>query len=340
MSAGFVDKLSESEAATLFLWLASEYPHDTDPDIRSGPVTTRFSVGRLRDAVLNQLKERGTPESRAAVEQLVEALPKLKWLKFVAADAATATLSRSWTPPSPAALLKIARDPRQRVVESGTQLLEVIVESLTRLAAELQGETPAAPDLWDQTAPGVFKPKEENRLSDYLTRHLRRDLPGIIINREVEIRPSLVPRRTARGPSPGERTDLKVEVVATASTKESVRTLAVLIEVKGCWNSAVMTATRTQLRDRYLRDNPCRTGLYVVGWFDCPQWSREDQRRRKVPAMSMDELRQALARQAADLSSGQMTLRSFVLDATLRHEQSLSDDSSAQETRSRRVRRS
>jgi hypothetical protein len=67
-------------------------------------------------------------------------------------------------------LLRLGRDRKLRLVESGEQLLEVIIESLRRLEEELQGETPAAPDLWNRLPDGALRPKSENELSDYVVR--------------------------------------------------------------------------------------------------------------------------------------------------------------------------
>ena len=39
----------------------------------------------------------------------------------------------------------------------------------------------------------------------------------------------------------------------------------VIVEAKGCWNKDLKTAMRDQLRDRYLKENQCSHGLYVVG---------------------------------------------------------------------------
>jgi hypothetical protein len=94
--------------------------------------------------------------------------------------------------------------------------------------------------------------------------HLRRDLwnKGIILNREVEIRP-----RHGAGGNPGERTDIRVDAVGFDSSLRRITTLTVIVEVKGCWHAEVNTAMETQLRDRYLADNHCSHGLYLVGWF-------------------------------------------------------------------------
>jgi len=51
-----------------------------------------------------------------------------------------------------------------------------------------------------------------------------------------------------------------------------------------------MTAMQTQLVDRYLRDNHCQHGLYLVGWFNCDAWDSQDDRKRRAPRMLMEEV--------------------------------------------------
>ena len=66
--------------------------------------------------------------------------------------------------------------------------------AISRLEVKLQGETPAAPGLWDQTdrtrGHEKFRPKDENHLSDWIKRHLEGEIKGlyIVVARDVEIR--------------------------------------------------------------------------------------------------------------------------------------------------------
>lgn len=192
------------------------------------------------------------------------------------------------------------------------------MESLGRLQQELQGETPAAALLWNEAIKGggkVYMPKDENALSDYVKLHLDRDLKrrGIIANREVEL-------RRGRG-SAGERTDIHVDAVLRIPEARQHDTVTAIIEAKGCWHREVLEAMETQLVNRYLRDNQCRHGLYLVGWYVCPQWDSEDRRRRDTPRLTLDQARECFAAQAADLSqraSPNAQVTSFVLNAALR----------------------
>jgi hypothetical protein len=299
-----------------YIWLVRKYPFEEDPRIEGvHEVSNREQVGRYQDNVLLQLQSWGTIQSRKAVERIVAVFSGLNWMRWVAAKATSATLRQTWVPPSPSSLLAMSREPKLRIVQSGSHLLSVLIESLERLGSELQGETPAAPDLWDEVRKGAFKPKDENHLSDYIARHFRRNLKErkIVVNREVEIRP----RVGKKGIAQGERTDIHVDAFTPGSSPDSLDAIRVVVEVKGCWHTELKTAMKTQLLDRYLKENPCCHGLYLVGWFVCPQWE-SDPRLKKVPFDSSDAAKAWLKSQTQGLSTDDVLIRSFVLNASLR----------------------
>jgi len=64
----------------------------------------------------------------------------------------------------------------------------------------------------------------------------------------------------------------------------------VIVEVKGCWHSELQTAMLTQLRDRYLKGKPTRTGLYIVGGME-PGLGRNDPRKRSCGKIGFEKLR-------------------------------------------------
>ena len=110
-------------------------------------------------------------------------------------------------------------------------MIDALVESLKRLEAKLQGETPAAIDLWNETGRDIYRPKDEGRLSDYVKRQVEEDLKkqGVVVNREVEI-------RRGEGEGVGERTDIHVDAIKRVNNSEIFDSLSAIIEVKGCWN--------------------------------------------------------------------------------------------------------
>ena len=266
---------------------------------------------------MNYLQTRGTPEAFAAIERIRRELPDLPWLSWVKVEARENLLRNTWTPPSPVELQELAQRSGAWLVQSGEQLLDVLCESLGRLEMKLQAENPAAPDLWDQVdrtrGHERFRPKDENHLSDYVKRHLQDDLSriGLVALREVEI-------RRGEGTGQGERTDVHVIGIVTDSRSGEKRQVRVIIEVKGCWHRELKTAIETQLVGRYLKDNDCQHGLYLVGWYVCPQWAPQDGARGAVPFASIEDARTFLADQARDLSRGDVSVKSAVIDVSLR----------------------
>jgi hypothetical protein len=310
-TAAFCENLSAGQVAELYRWMSDQFPYGIDSKIDGvDALAPRQRVGFLRDHVLRALEYKGSPEAVQELERLVDDLPALPWLNHVLINAREMTRRRIWRRPSPAEILKLAKDRDRRLVESDAQLMDVLVESLCRLEQELQGETPLSPALWNDLGKGVFRPKEENWLSDYVAQHLRRDLKdrGIILNREVEIR-----RRSSPSGEPGEETDIQVDAILPRSHGQ----LTVIVEVKGCWHKELQTAMESQLLGRYLRENRFRYGLYLVGWYVCPQWDKTHDALNRVPFDDLGAARSFFEDQAARLSTAEKSLRAYVLNAAL-----------------------
>lgn len=308
-------ELPEEDLAALYISVSQWRPHSTtalgDADGCVGP---EHEEAQFRDALLNTLKQRGTIDAVHAIRAIMEALPEVGWLKYALHEAGVNARSTAWNPPAPGEIFALGRDHDGRLVRSGRELSAAVRDSLRRLDVKLQGETPAAIDLWNGPDPSKrYRPKDEEAFSNYLKRHLMDDLSGrgIVVNREVEIRRSEGGRR-------GERTDLHVNAVRAGAGKNSTNVVTVIVEVKGCWHRELSTAMETQLVARYLRDNTCVDGLYLVGWFNCPQWDRNDPRRADAPKCTIDELREELQAQAASLSAGEVYVDAIVLNCALR----------------------
>jgi len=297
--------LEEPHVADLYLWLCREYPA-ADDAVHEGVFTpdTRDNIASWRSRCLDTLKRRGTKAACNALRRLVDALPDQSYLSPLVVEAEATRRAKSWEPTSVSTLRQLLADTSRRQVRSETELADVILESLSRLQKHLQGETPAAFDLWN-TAP-IMKPKSENEFTDYVARHLRRDLGerGVIIGREVEI------RRTA-SPGSGERTDIHVDVVHEGNRS------SVILEAKGCWNPGLLADQHAQLADRYLRENETRTGIYLVGWFACAIWDDEDYRKAAC-RHDLEDIERQLATDAADLRTEGYDIRPVLLDCTLR----------------------
>jgi hypothetical protein len=236
-------------------------------------------------------------------------------MNFVINLATNELLKNSWQPLAPKELFALAASQESQLVRSAGQLQNVVIESLARMQSLLQGETPTAPSLWDERANGKFRPKDEEHLSDFVKVHLETDLAGrgIVSLREVQIR-----RGDGRGIGRGERTDIHVTGVVPNSSGRAFANVRVIIEVKGAWNAKLDSAIENQLVGRYLKDNSCQHGIYLVGWYRCAQWDSSDRRSSKCRYSTIDGLRKSLSAKASSLSADGMSIRSVVLNAALR----------------------
>jgi hypothetical protein len=181
----------------------------------------------------------------------------------------------------------------------------VVKESLNRLQEQLHGETPSVQFLWNQTSQSNAKPVDEAKLSDFVKLHLEMDLKvkQILVNREVQIHKR-------------EKTDIHVDTFVKQAGTQDVDSISVIIEVKGSWNRELEAAMKTQLKDRYLQNNHCQHGLYLVGWFNCDYWDEKDYRKAEVPKLTLHEAQQRFDAQARDLSGDGIHIETLVLDAS------------------------
>jgi hypothetical protein len=309
--SAFAADFGDVQLEELYGWLLEQYPPANDRAV-SGAVGPVDTVRFLRDETLELLKKRGTFEACDVLARVELRFPQHRWLRFHFDQAEVLACALTWEAPSANDILTMAADRSKRFVESSEQLLDVISESLGRLQAELHGELASVGDLWNSERTEWW-PKQEEDVSDYIARFLKRDLVerGIIVNREVQI-------RRGRGEMPGQNTDIHVDAppLELCEVVQHYGPISVVIEVKGSWNGGLMADMEGQLRDRYLKNSGCRVGLYVVAHFTATNWRTSDNRRSKSIAWEIGLLRQRLAEQALDLSGG-VLIRSFVLDASL-----------------------
>lgn len=312
-SGRLLSNFTEPELANLFIWLEHHFSRSADPDHRgqAHAVGPRESVAQLRDAVLQVLQVRGTNEAVQELQRIKLALPKYNWLYTVVLHAQNEMLRKTWLPPSPGEILSLARNSDNRLIITPNQLLDVLLESLERLQREdLRGETGRAKFLWNETPEHKWRPKDEPSLSDYIKGFLQGDLKdrGIIVNREVEV---YRPAGAGKGPA----TDIHVDVIVPSPNNRLH--LKAVIEVKGCWNPQLKTSIQAQLIDKYLQGPDCQHSIYLVDWFDPKDWDDNDYRKKNAPQWTIHEMREFFTQQAAQHSTAERTLRSFVLDGSL-----------------------
>jgi hypothetical protein len=306
----WLGSLNEAQLADLYVWLESHFPYRADQAEDENAADPGMRVADLRETVLRVLQNRGTQAACTEMERVAATLPDHPWLRWMLQETRKVTRQATWLPPAPRDLLAMAADHRKRLVRSGSELLDVVMESLARLQEKLQGVIPMGQFLWNDLG-NVARPKDEDSLSDFVRNHLQDDLVGrgIVANREVQVRR---PHRAGIG----ERTDIRVDAVSpgVGGIHDAI---TVVIETKGCWNRELSTAMKTQLVDRYLIDQHHRHGLYLVGWFLSDRWDPDDHRRGATPKWTVDEARDRLGKQADELSQRDHEVRGYVLDATL-----------------------
>lgn len=314
------DELAEDALRTLYVWISREFSIPDEEELDR--VLRASRVHDIAERILRHLQDRGTIESVRALQTLCTSLPdqaeRLRW----GLEAAKArTLAETWTPWRPEEVLGVVQDHQKRLVQSADQLLQVVIESISRFQRSLHDELPAVRDLWDRQVKRLqgqgegresWIPVDERPLSDRIARHLREDLTerGIVIGREVQIRP-------------GELTDIHVDALTQGSSPDRIDVLKVIIEVKGCWNEGLEVDMERQLLDRYMAENQCNYGLYLVGWFYCESWDKDDYRsknpRKEIAVLPIEGAHEMFDAQAKVLTakSGKV-IRAVTLDGRLR----------------------
>ncbi len=308
--------LNETEIANLYIWMVKQFPSSENPRLNESHfVGRRDSIVEFRDNLLSYLKNIGSVEACKAIEIIKLEFPEYLWLNRTLVIAKENTRRNIWEPLTIHEFYQMMSSPDIRNIRCESELLDIILESLEKLEQKLQGETPAAIDLWNHMDQKKYRPKDENTFSDYIKRHLDDDLKKrIITTREPQI-------RKGRGNRPGENLDITVELPAT----DNRPSLKVIIECKGCWHTDIYNAMKNQLVDRYLKDNSCQYGLYLVGWYGCSicynQTCRNKNNIKKTKPCqkgAINDLKAGLEKQANDLSKNGLYIKMFVLNVALR----------------------
>jgi hypothetical protein len=303
----FAQRLLPNQLADLFVWLHTKCPpleaKSIDHDSDEGDVT---KLDEIKSFILSDLRDRGTPEALDALGRISNELPSEEWIKKTLLHAEDRAIEMDWEPLLPEQFLAMVNHSRKRIVQSEAQLIEVVCESLNEYQKKLkQVELPSNRDRKDKH---LYWPVDEKDFSDHVARHLREDLVPreVVVNREVEIRRTHV-------------TDIHVDAVVKGRGDEDKRGITIIIEVKGCWNRKLFTGMKDQLADRYMKNNQCRHGLYLVGWFNCAKWHPDGRRKqlKKAREMTITQAQSEFDGQAAALSTDATKIEALVLDTSL-----------------------
>jgi len=302
----FAGRIPEEDIARLYVWVEKRYTSKDDPIHHEAySPGDRDNIAEFRNGLIRNLTDRGTFEACEQLEYIYQQFTENDWLKWTMIDARENALRNTWVPVTPEQLLSLFNKSALYIVRNEDDLQEVVIDWFRKFQGELQGETYAAPDLWNTHKP--VQPKGENNFSDYVKRNLQRDIKniGIAALREAEVRP-------------GEETDIYVTTFISGELLGQKQKIVIIIESKGCWHTEVLTAMETQLVNRYLKDNQCRHGIYLVGWFGCTQCHKANCKTKICKKGSIDDLRKQLVKQAINLSTRGLKIKSLVANAALR----------------------
>lgn len=301
--------LSPKQAGELYTWILERYPPAKDPMIEGAhSVSSREQVGHWRDRIPHVIASQGTRDAVQELARLATQHPALIHLVRLRREAEDLQRESEWVPPSPEAVIVLADDASRRHVRDATDLQEVLVSSLLRAQGRLSGTRSVAHLLWDTRS---SRPKAEGEVAVWLEEHLRQDLigRGIIVDREVDVRPHPKGKK-------GKSVDFLVTAVVGPEVEDSPL-VSVSIELKCCWHEDLDTAMRGQLVRFYL-DAENREGIYLIAYFDGPEWSDRDRRNRsRCRRRTVLETREFFEDQASKIGEeGLGDVVAFVLDCS------------------------
>jgi hypothetical protein len=133
----------------------------------------------------------------------------------------------------------------------------------------------------------------------------------VIAQREVEIRRGMGQEKN------GQRTDIYISARQKGRPNDTGDPLTAMIEVKGSWHRELRKAMKSQLVDRYLKDNNFQHVIYVTCRPRCAQWSDADSRKQRALRSSVQKIQNEYSRLAQDLSNQGVLIKAFVLDTAL-----------------------
>lgn len=274
-SRPFYEELDDEAIADLYLLMERLFPTENDPEGPSGFVSPLDSIPLLRDSVPRYLAAKGTGGAVRALRRLVVERPNIPLLPFELSRAELSFRMKTWSPLTPKEIFVLTDQPNSRLITSAGDLLLILEDTLAKFSDDLHGAQTPVRGLWDrQGTAKIYRPIDENGLSDAIVLYLRRSLQGegVFANREVEV--------TRRPGAPvGQRTDILINAVRSTINGQEFDPITAVIEVKGSWNEELFTAMESQLLLDYMVGFGASIGIYLVAWFDTTHWDGKDRRR-------------------------------------------------------------
>ncbi len=291
--------------------LEERYPTSTDVKT-NGIVTARHHIQDFRTCCIINLRDRADAASISALERISARHPQLPWIARMVYEAEQKAARDSWLPYEVSEVAAALGISAGHVIRTETELHDAVLGELHLIAAKVSAISalPAVYHLWDETSQ---RPKHEPRLCDWIASELKDRLSnkGAIVNREVQV-------RSHNPKGMGERTDILIELSTPVKAGKRQSILRLVIEVKGCWNAELLTAPATQLRDNYMKAYDATFGIYLVMWFMCNRWTKDDHRksdtRRLVPGETFEACVNAVADACSTASVDAASITPFVID--------------------------
>ena len=272
--------------------------------------TYYFNVKDWKKRIIERFLEKDNLLGLTCLAELSRLTPDCQYVQLYWEKSRTTYFRETWTAPSINELFQMIGNTKVIPITNEKQLLSAIYKSIHDYEKEVNAtENPLLDQFWDNYK-GKYLPKSETILSNLLKRHLSYDLKeqGLIFNREVVV-------FDKQGGIPGERIDIKVDGPRVNNRRERLKAY---IEVKGCWNPNLDNDMQEQLVKRYMINRQCKNGIFVIGWYKCPQWTVEKDS-RKPPKYSLEEARNKFRKQAEMLSiKYNVNLKAIVLDFSLK----------------------
>jgi hypothetical protein len=290
----------------------AQYPANTCPEHEGAYNPEPLDkIHELKSYIINHLTKSGINGSTVALKIILQQFPENSWLNNCIIEAQTAEQAKNITIISIEDIKNLydKKSASCRLINSAQDLHALVLEKLDEYQAYLQGDSPAIGDLWNSNAP--IRPRDEESLSDHLTRFLRLTLTSeIIINREVQIR-----RKLYKKGKSGSRTDIWIQ-----ATHENTQVSTLCIEVKCNWNASAKTSLKDQLIKKYMSGGTAGAGILLLGWYACPNWDNADSRQANATKTwsDIDTARTDLEKQAEQECKADHWVSAKVIDCSLR----------------------
>jgi hypothetical protein len=240
----------------------------------------------LQTALREALEKRGEYKELKAALDLYPDLQQAWWVGRSLERAKMNAHALRQVPPTAVEFILFLGTEGGTFVRDNDTLQNAIMASLRRFEEQLHPLVITS--LWED-----MEPRSEGSLQIEVTRHLKSDFEDkeIVVNMEVKVEGK-------------QGVDILVEAPPYCVT----------IEVKQAHGTdkhrPVLESMRLQLRDTYLAISRGTHGIYIVGWYFCPAFRPGGLRNIRT----IEAARTYFALQAADLSTGDFSIASAVLD--------------------------